>query len=172
VANRAVDARNCMTSIRIILAAILAPIPLFGQSVCDHVRAGRTALAYGAQHVSMLQAPSGWVPDLEPGIPAAFHRVNETWRRGGAVMYANTWAVDSGRPKPPEQVIEEDSSHFAEASPKLRVEMMPSIRTADGREALLRRFLGDQNGNVEVVAYVRERTVTPLIVLSARSEAD
>ena len=41
----------------------------------------------------------------------------------------------------------------------------------DGREALVRRFLSQETGNLEIVAYVRERTVTPMIVLSARTQA-
>jgi hypothetical protein len=87
-------------------------------------------------------------------------------------MYVNTATVDSGNPKPPEQGIGEDSARFAIQSPYLRVESLPPITTKDGREVLIRRFLGHQTGNLEIVAYVRERTVTPLMVLSARTTSD
>lgn len=35
----------------------------------------------------------------------------------------------------------------------------------------MRRFVGGPHGNLELVAYVRERTVTPIIVLSARTQS-
>ncbi len=129
-------------------------------------------LVHGDRHAFIVQAPEGWVPASVSGIPAAFNRKQETWASGRAVMYVSTATVDSGDAKPPEQVIREDSARFAEGSPLLRLEVLPPIKTLDGRDALLRRFLGGQTGNVEVVAYVRERTVTPIIVLSARSPAD
>jgi len=150
------------------LATLLAP-HASAQDACHHLISGRTALVHGNQHAFILQAPAGWVPTFATGAPAAFRRENETWRDGHAVMYASTATIDTGDAKRPEQVIPEDSSRFAEGSPSLRVESLPSVRTIDGREALIRRFVGHATGNFEIVAYVRERTVTPLIVLSART---
>ena len=154
------------------LATLLAPCTSPAQTACGHLVSGRTALVHGNQHAFILQAPVGWVPTFPPGVPAAFRRETETWRDGRAVMYVNTATADTGDAEPPEQIIQEDSSRFANGSPSLRVESLPSVRTMDGREALIRRFVGHQTGTFEIVAYVRERTVTPLIVLSARTQAD
>ncbi len=153
------------------LATLLAGRAVAAQTPCNHLISGRTALVHGNQHAFIVQAPVGWVPTFATGAPAAFHREHETWRDGRAVMYVNTATVDSGDAKPPEQVIREDSSRFADGSPSLRVESLPPVRTMDGREALVRRFLSQETGNLEIVAYVRERTVTPMIVLSARTQA-
>jgi hypothetical protein len=44
-----------------------------------------------------------------------------------------------------------------------------SVRTADGRRVFMRKFAGGGYGSIDVVAYIDEQTVTPLIVLSTRT---
>jgi hypothetical protein len=80
--------------------------------------------------------------------------------------------VDSGPTATPEEVFRRDNSHFAETVLELRVEAQANLSTADGRVALVRTFRYRAPANVEAVAYVRERTVTPMVVLSARTDAD
>lgn len=109
--------RNLTLALLPLLLACFMPPDARGQTACQHMSPGRTALVRGNQHAFILQTPPGWVPEIPPGIPAAFHRDTETWRDGRAVMYANTATVDSGNAKPPEEVIREDSSHFADETP-------------------------------------------------------
>jgi hypothetical protein len=113
------------------LTTLLVPRVVSAQTACRHLISGRTALVHGNQHAFILQAPVGWVPTFPPGVPAAFRRENETWQDGRAVMYVNTWTADTGDAEPPEQVIREDSSHFAGGSQNPRVESLPPVRTVD-----------------------------------------
>jgi hypothetical protein len=156
-----------------IAAGVLAfATTAIAQDACHHVEPGRTSLVYGARHAFLIQAPSGWERLVVPRIPAAFHRVGETWQDGPAVMYVNTITSDSGPAQTPEKAFLDDSVRFAHSVENLVIENLPKISTADGRDALVRTFRGDPPAQVEVVAYVRETTVTPIIVLSARTADD
>lgn len=155
-----------------ILSMGLFPSLASAQPACQHVKAGRTSLVYGARHAFLVQAPPGWIGVVVPGIPAAFHRISESWQDGAAVLYVNTFTADSGPAVSPEEAFHKDSSQFAAKLKRLVIERQPTLQTADGRMALVRAFRGEAPTNVEVVAYVREKTVTPLLVLSARTEAE
>jgi hypothetical protein len=155
-----------------ILSMALLPSLAGAQRACQHVKAGRTSLVYGARHAFLVQAPPGWVGVVVAGIPAAFHRTSESWQDGAAVLYVNTFTADSGPAVSPEEAFHKDSSQFAAKLKSLIVERQSTLQTADGRIALVWAFRGETPTNVEVVAYVREKTVTPLIVMSARTEVE
>jgi hypothetical protein len=142
------------------------------QGACARIVRGRTSLVHGDRHAFIVQAPDTWTPVVVPGVPAAFHRAGETWRDATAVLYVNTFTFARDSALSPERAFLRDSAEFRADSPGLIVSARPPLRTADGRDAIVRVFRGDVRGNVEAIAYVRERTVLPLIVLSARSPAE
>ena len=65
-----------------------------------------------------------------------------------------------------------DSVKFRGEYPTMDMDTLPTTHTADGRLVRFRKFAGGGYGSIDLVAYVAERTVTPLVVLSARTEAD
>jgi hypothetical protein len=67
--------------------------------------------------------------------------------------------------------MRDDSLRFVAEYPAVVFATLPSVQTADGRRVFIRKFVGGGYGSVDLVAYVDERTVTPLIVLSSRTEA-
>ena len=128
---------------------------------------GDSGIIYGPDHMFSVTAPSGWVLDNQAGrgqgLYAVFYRVGESWRGADAVMYVSTsqGGVDS--------VMRQDSLRFVTRYPGLRVTARASILTIDSVTVSVRQFVGDSSGNVEAVAYVPEATVTPIIVLTART---
>ena len=129
---------------------------------------GASGIIYGPDHMFSVTAPPGWVLDNQAGrgqgLYAVFYRAGESWRSGEAVMYVNTSksGVDS--------VMRQDSLRFMNRYPGLRVTARAAIRTNDSVTALVRQFVGDSSGNVEAVAYVPAAAMTPMIVLTARTQ--
>ena len=133
-----------------------------------------SGIVYGSNYSFLIQAPSGWAIDNQAGRPngleVVFYRTGESWEHGAAVMYVNTAPPDSGHDADPLLIIAQDSARFVSASPEVRIVGAPSLQTHDHRVAYVRHFSAQRNGRYEAVAYVTERTVTPMIVLSAKTE--
>jgi hypothetical protein len=134
---------------------------------------GGTGIIYGPRHVFRVTAPAGWVLDNQAGrshgLVAVFYRRGESFGDGPAVMYVSTAVPDVGSEARVARVIQDDSARFVREVPGIKVNHAELLRTSDQRAAEVRRFVSDST--FEAVAYVAERTVTPLIVLSARTQA-
>ena len=132
-------------------------------------------IVYGSHHAFMIEAPPGWVIDNQAGVPlglyAVFYRNGESWQEGTAVMYVNTASPDSGRAADPLCIFAEDSARFVRVTPTMRIVRAPSLQTHDHHVAYVRYFSGASNGRYEAVAYITETTVTPMIVLSSKTQA-
>jgi hypothetical protein len=145
----------------------------FGQAQCAP-GTGERVLIHGAGHAFTISAPAGWVATAgyaDQPAPALLTRQGETWRDAPAVMYVNTALPDSGQLASAKTVMRDDSLRFVAEYPAVVFATLPSVQTADGRRVFIRKFVGGGYGSVDLVAYVDERTVTPLIVLSSRTEA-
>jgi len=103
-------------------------------------------------------------------LVAVFYRRGESWQKGAAVMYVNTVLPSGTDTANVEVVAHDDSVHFAHDMADLTVVAAPPLRTSDGRTVIIRRFASTKHGSYEAVAYVMERRVTPIIVLTARSK--
>jgi hypothetical protein len=132
-------------------------------------------IVYGSNYSFLIQAPPGWAIDNQAGRPngleVVFYPTGESWEHGAAVMYVNTAPPDSGHDADPLLIIAQDSARFVSAAPTVRIVGAPSLQTTDHRIAYVRYFSGQPNGRYEAVAYVTERAVTPMIVLTAKTEA-
>ena len=134
-----------------------------------------SGIVYGSHYSFLIQAPPGWAIDNQAGrangVDVVFYRAGESWEHGTAVMYVNTASPDSGHDADPLLIIAQDSARFVAAAPNVRIVGASPLQTYDHRSAYVRYFSGQPNGRYEAVAYVSEHTVTPMIVLSARTEA-
>lgn len=132
----------------------------------------QTGLVYGKDYAFAVTAPAGWVLDTESGIQQGLHAVfyptGSSWKDGKAVMYVNAAA----RPDTLEKFVEGDVANFRKGSPRLKVtdEETPAL---EGKQRVVaKRFVEDQLGNYEAVAYVEESKVVVILVLSARTQAE
>jgi hypothetical protein len=136
------------------------------------VAGAQTGMVYGDSHAFFVTAPAGWVLDnrsgLRDGVHAAFYPQGSSWTDSPAVMYANGSTRSSGQTL--DSFIADDIETFRSRSPQIRVKEGPSIKTKDGRVAVVRYFLGDRSGNYEAVAYITEKRAFVVLALSARSQ--
>jgi hypothetical protein len=132
----------------------------------------QTGMVYGDSHAFFVTAPAGWVLDnrsgLRDGVHAAFYPQGSSWTDSPAVMYANGSTRSSGQTL--DSFIADDIQTFRGRSPQIQVKEGPSIKTKDGRVAVVRYFSGDQSGNYEAVAYIAEKKAMIVLALSARSQ--
>lgn len=159
---------------RTLLPLTLAALGLGAGTSSAQVR-GDGGMIYGSNYSFLVDAPTGWIMDLEAGsangLAAVFYRAGESWADGAAVMYVNTSAPDSGQDADPLRIIAEDSARFVSRAPEVHIVAAPSLQTHDHRVAYVRYFSGQPNGRYEAVAYIAEHAVTPMIVLSGKTES-
>lgn len=129
-------------------------------------------LLYGDDHCFGIVPPAGWVIDDSSGLGAkirvVLYRKGEKWATAGTVMYANPIHFDANRPKTLEQVIEGDVASFRRSAPKGTITNGAPITTSKGKTAEVRIFTGPGGTPKEAVAYVMEKGLVMLLVLSSR----
>jgi hypothetical protein len=132
-------------------------------------------IVYGANHAFAIQAPDGWVLDNRSGQPQAlqvvFYPVGSNWHDARAVMYANTASKDIAGQETREQLIAFDISQFRAKSATLRVTDMPLV-AGTRADVVVKRFEGDENQNFEAVAYIDEKSIVAMLILTARTESE
>ena len=131
-----------------------------------------TGVVFGKDYAFAVTAPGGWVLDTESGIQQGLHAVfypaGSSWKEGQAVMYVNAAA----KPDTLEKFVEADVASFRKGSPRLKVSDEGPL-AVDGRQRVVaKRFVEDQLGNYEAVAYVEEGKVVVTLVLSARTQGE
>ena len=129
-----------------------------------------TGLVYGDDHAFFVTAPPGWVLDNRSGLPAlhaVFYPRGSSWKDSAAVMYARVTTREPGDSL--DSFIKDDIADFRSRSSKLQVKDGSPIATKHGPVALVRYFSADNFKNHEAVAYLAEKRVFVVIVLSARS---
>ena len=170
-----------MTTLRLAALTLLTVLPLGTGVSQDTIHAlapgpktGLHALVYGPNHAYYIDAPPGWVVDLEQGrvngIGVALHRERELWNTAEAVMYANAWTKDSTTPTL-QAVIAADEANVRSQSPGVKIVRSAPLQTQDRKQATVDHFLGGTGRNYEAIAYIDETKVVALLVLNARSEA-
>ena len=133
-------------------------------------------IIYGKGHAFFLTAPKGWVLDNSSGVSHGLHAVfyleGNSWSNGTSVMYANTTLKEIQGDEPVEKVIEGDISRFKANSPNLNVIDAAPLLTRDNKKCIVKYFSGDIHGNYEAVAYIDERKVVVMIVLTSRKKEE
>jgi hypothetical protein len=133
----------------------------------------RTGLMYGPGHAYMFDAPEGWVLDNEigrsRGLFAVFYPAGETWGDTEAFMYVNTVGPGEGDTASVAVAARNDSMKFVADNPGITITVGDPITLPDGRQAIVRYFTGDRFGNYEAAAYVPEKKITPIFILSSRT---
>jgi len=126
---------------------------------------------YGQKHAFTLSAPQGWVLDStagkSDGLQAVFYPKGGSWADSEAVMYVNTSPRQGDPPETLKSLIQKDVDEFKGAV----VTNLAGLPLAGGRLAIVRQFTAKEGGNIEAVAYLEEKTVFVMLVLSSRNQA-
>jgi hypothetical protein len=132
----------------------------------------RAALIFGERHALTVRAPEGWVLDTRSGqgqgLQAVFYPHGDRWAKSPAVMYCQVVARSKDIADMA-AMIQYDQERFRSGSPSAVVTPGDSIAIPGGRRAPTRSFAGGARGTFEQVAYIEERSVIVLVVLSCRS---
>ena len=158
------------------LVAAIGLILLVAQILCAAQKEfGGGGIVYGDEHSFLIEAPTGWVLDNRTGVSQGLHAVfypkGSSWSKAPAVMYATTVNKKKEAVTTPQQLIAIDLAKFKKTNPKIVMTEGRPLKTEDGKTALVRLFKGDQWGNIEGVAYIDEKAVVAILVLSSRNQA-
>ena len=128
----------------------------------------------GDDHLFMVAAPEGWVLDDTSGmgsrIRCVFYPKGQQWASAPTVMYVNPLHGYTAKTRTVSALIAEDVRQFMKRAPKGRVVdagRQPTGRA--GKEAIVRYFSEDGGPPHEAVAYVPEKDLVMLVVLSSRT---
>lgn len=127
----------------------------------------------GDDHLFMASAPKGWVLDDTSGmgsrIRCVFYPKGQKWATAPTVMYVNPLHGYTARTRTVSALIAEDGKAFLKRSPRGKVTDMGKIRTLSSKDAIVRYFSPDGGAPQEAVAYVPEKDLIMLIVLSSKT---
>ena len=137
--------------------------------------ATRSALRHNGRTSFFVTAPNGWVFDdsevaRAQGPMALFYRRGESWRSGEAVMYANVLTLLGTAPNALANTIDAEIARWSTAAGDAVVTPLVDIRTGTGDVAKVRKFVSGARQAHEVVAYIRNGSTVPILVIIARSE--
>lgn len=130
----------------------------------------------GDNHLFMVSAPAGWVLDDTSGmgsrIRCVFYPKGQKWATAPTVMYVNPLHGFSAKERKVSALIADSQKQFLQRSPKGRVTDAGTLPTSvTGKNAIVRYFSEDGGPPHEAVAYVPEKDLVMLIVLSSRTPA-
>lgn len=132
--------------------------------------AGKAALIFGRTFALTVRAPRGWTLDSRAGraqgLNAVLYPTGSSWDESATVMYCQVLGRDAKRDR--QSVIEGDLQAYRNGAPTAVVALQSEIPVTKGGPALVQRFAGGARGTIEETAYLEERTVVVLFVLSSR----
>jgi hypothetical protein len=133
-------------------------------------------IMYGGGFAFSLRAPEGWVLDntaaRDQNVCAVFYPVGSNWKDSHVVFYVNTWKK-TGEIHTPGEVAQNDVATFRrDGSPGSHVEKIKELKLSHGRVASIWQYTGDRWSNYERSAFVSERDVINVVVLTARTEKE
>ena len=166
--------RASISTCALVVAVVLAGSRLEGQDL-HQAGAPRSALLYHDSASFFVDPPRGWIVDASEvaraqGPIALFYRRGESWRWGDAVMYANVITLVGTDSDALPKTIRAEVARWSAAGDAV-VTSLPDIRTKTGPVASVRKFVSPSRRTREAVAYVRQGSVVPLLVLVARTDS-
>lgn len=138
--------------------------------------ARKALVVEGDNHLFMVSAPEGWVLDDTSGmgsrIRCVFYPKGQKWATSPTVMYVNPLHGFSAKERKVSALIADSQKQFLKRSPRGRVTDAGTLPTSvTGKNAIVRYFSEDGGPPHEAVAYVPEKDLVMLIVLSSRTPA-
>ena len=135
----------------------------------------KSGIIYGKDHAFGLRAPKDWIMDntsgVKQGLHAVFYPKGSSWGNGEVVMYANVNHKGEAKKDSFEKIVADDIAAYKTHSSNIKVMDADPLPTANGKNALVKYFSGDINGNYEAVAYVDEEKFIVILVLTSKTKS-
>jgi hypothetical protein len=128
----------------------------------------------GDDHLFMVAAPAGWVLDDTAGmgsrIRCVFYPKGQKWATAPTVMYVNPLHGFGVKTRTVTTLMAEDEQAFRKRAPHGTVTDAGTLPTSEkGNAARLRYFSNDGGPPHEAVAYVPDKDLVMLLVLSSQT---
>ncbi len=154
-----------------IMVAFLSFVPVLCVSADESKQ--MSGLVYGDDYSFFIDAPNGWVLDpktaKEYGVNVVLYQTGYSFRNAPAVMY--TSALKSNETI--EEVMKNEAMTYQDKYEGIQISKRPIIKTKDKKDAYVQYYKGKKKDQTdEAVAFVQEKRLYILLVLSARSEHD
>jgi len=135
-----------------------------------------SGLVYGDNHAFWVTAPKGWVLDNESGVSkglyAVFYPKGSSWAKSPVVMYANTTSKTKEQGTL-QKMIDGDVAEYRDDLKTKKIVDAQALPTGDkDKKAVVKHFLGDNQGNYEACAYIDESKIVVFLVISAKSQKE
>lgn len=130
----------------------------------------------GDNHLFMVAAPAGWVLDDTSGmgsrIRCVFYPKGQQWSSAPTVMYVNPLHGHGIKTRTLQTLIAEDEKAFKKRAPKGRITEGGTLPTGAVNKSARVRYFSESGGPPhDAVAYVAEKDLVMLVVLSSRTPA-
>ena len=162
----------CMPYRTILLGCLLFSFSYGQRSTTDSIRQGG-GIIFGNNHAFFLTSPGGWVMDnssgMNQGLYAVFYPKGGGWKTSPAVMYAYTVSKESDGHETTEKLIYSEVLQYKANYPDVTINFSPELATKDKKNAIVRLFF---YSNYESVAYIDEKPITVILVLTATSKKE
>ncbi len=134
---------------------------------------GGKGVLFGSDHTFAFTAIEGWVLDNQSGVNQGLHMTfypkDQTWRDSPVIMYGRS--VPLSHVENIKKQVENTVSNFiSKGNPNYKSEEKDIISVSGEKQAKVYHFSGDQWGNHEAVAYVKEIDTINYIVFNSRSK--
>jgi hypothetical protein len=129
------------------------------------------------QESFLLDAPHEWILDGKSGLGQKFCIVGypqgADWENSVAVFYTNKLSKSlANRSKTLIDHVQGDVAQFKKEYPRIQVDEAKSIKTKDGKTAVVRHFQLAAPPMYEAVAYVEQPTHVLVMVLTSKTRDD
>lgn len=130
---------------------------------------GKAALLYGSNHALTIRAPKGWTLDSRSGraqgLQTVFYPNGTTWAASPTIMYCQV-IPRTATMKDRASLVASDVDRYRASSTTAVIEVGDDIPLSRDQSAQVRRYYGGVSNRFEVTAYIEERTVVVVLVLS------
>lgn len=134
-----------------------------------------STLLFGDDHVFAVTPPTGWMVDdtsgLGSNIRVVLYPKGSRWKDASTVMYVNPLHAEKNAPVSLVQMVNRDADSFRKAVPGGRVTAAPALTTDRKQTAQVRYFSKPGAEPDEAVAYIEEKGLVMLLVMSSKSAA-
>jgi len=149
----------CLFSVLFLLSIIA-----FGQ------RKDNSSLIYGTGIAFRVTPPAGWAQDSTPrlmhGEHTVFFPMSQKWQTAPVVIFI---AVCDHEGKLSE-FIDKDLLSYKKTKKNIVIRNGNSIKTYNDGRAEVKEVLGDEYGNYEAIAYIKEEKAVVMVILSTKNE--
>ena len=132
---------------------------------------------YGDNHCFYFASPKDWVADnisgKQSGLPFVFYPSDSSWANAKTVIYARVMDKSETIKKPLDVVNDTLKLFHAEyKSPNSKAEIIESIVSKSGSDAVIYKFTGDSFGNTELASYFVGKDTINYFVMTSRDPID